>query len=46
MFFGAGRYRPETDGGKRLLAHELVHTVQQGGGSARARPGPDRRWFA
>ena len=38
MFFGAGRYRPETDGGKRLLAHELVHTVQQGGGSARARP--------
>jgi hypothetical protein len=38
VFFGAGRYRPETDGGKRLLAHELVHTVQQGGGSARARP--------
>ena len=38
VFFGAGRYGPQTDGGRRLLAHELVHTVQQGGGSAKARP--------
>jgi hypothetical protein len=38
VFFGAGRYRPGTNGGNRLLAHELVHTVQQGGGSSRARP--------
>src|SRR5262249_62030497 len=34
VVFGAGRYRPETDDGRRLLAHELVHVVQQSGGSA------------
>jgi hypothetical protein len=27
--FSHGRYSPHTDEGKRLLAHELVHTVQQ-----------------
>lgn len=27
--FAHGRYSPHTDEGKRLLAHELVHTVQQ-----------------
>ncbi len=32
IVFGAGQYAPETVGGKRLLAHELVHTVQQGQG--------------
>ena len=30
VVFGAGGYRPESDGGKRLLAHELAHVVQQG----------------
>ena len=29
--FGAGQYSPETSSGKRLLAHELTHTVQQSG---------------
>jgi len=29
IVFGAGQYRPETLGGKRLLAHELAHVVQQ-----------------
>ena len=29
IFFGAGRYQPNTDGGRRLLAHELTHTIQQ-----------------
>ena len=35
LVFGAGQYRPETDTGLNLLAHELTHTVQQGqvGGS-------------
>lgn len=28
--FAPGEYRPGTPSGKRLLAHELVHTVQQG----------------
>jgi len=30
LVFGAGRYAPATDEGRRLLAHELVHVVQQG----------------
>lgn len=29
IFFAAGQFRPGTAGGDRLLAHELVHTVQQ-----------------
>ncbi|MGH9890483.1 MAG: eCIS core domain-containing protein [bacterium] len=33
--FDAGQFSPDTTGGKRLLAHELVHVVQQGGASAR-----------
>jgi hypothetical protein len=28
--FKDGQYSPTTEGGKRLLAHELVHTMQQG----------------
>src|SRR5258708_17389723 len=31
IVFGAGQYSPETSEGKRLLAHELTHVVQQGG---------------
>ena len=34
VIFGAGQYRPETNEGKRLLAHELTHVVQQNQGSA------------
>ena len=29
VMFGAGQYSPETPAGKRLLAHELTHVVQQ-----------------
>lgn len=29
--FGAGGYAPGTDAGRRLIAHELTHVVQQGG---------------
>ncbi|MGD1875877.1 MAG: DUF4157 domain-containing protein [Kiloniellaceae bacterium] len=36
IFFGAGRYRPESTSGRRLIAHEAVHTLQQSGGSVRA----------
>ena len=31
VVFGAGQYAPTTTGGSRLLAHELAHTIQQGG---------------
>jgi hypothetical protein len=30
IFFGEGRYRPQSFDGQRLLAHELTHTIQQG----------------
>jgi hypothetical protein len=34
VIFGEGRYAPSTNEGKRLLAHELAHVVQQGRGGA------------
>ena len=30
VVFGEGLYSPQTAGGRRLLAHELAHTLQQG----------------
>lgn len=30
IVFAAGQFSPETNSGKRLLAHELAHVVQQG----------------
>jgi len=43
IVFGAGRYQPGSAAGQRLLAHELAHVVQQGGGAAgMARPAPVR----
>ena len=32
VVFGSGQYAPHTESGQRLLAHELTHVVQQGGG--------------
>ena len=34
VVFAPGRYAPSTTGGRRLLAHELGHVVQQTGGPA------------
>jgi len=31
IVFNAGRYEPNSSEGQRLLAHELAHTIQQGG---------------
>lgn len=31
LVFGAGQYRPDTFAGRKLLAHELAHVVQQQG---------------
>lgn len=36
IYFNDRKYQPESKEGKRLLAHELVHTVQQGGGHAKS----------
>ncbi|HEX7795000.1 MAG TPA: DUF4157 domain-containing protein [Vicinamibacterales bacterium] len=35
IVFGEGQYAPQTESGKQLVAHELVHTIQQ-----RAASGP------
>lgn len=31
IYFNEGKYNPSTTSGKHLLAHELTHTIQQGG---------------
>jgi len=36
VVFGSGRFSPRAPDGRRLLAHELTHVVQQGGGNAPA----------
>lgn len=36
LVFAAGRYAPESAAGRRLLAHELAHVVQQGSAGAMA----------
>ncbi len=35
IFFNQGAYTPNSSAGKRLIAHELTHTVQQTGGAQR-----------
>jgi hypothetical protein len=35
IYFGEGRYQPETAEGLELIAHEVTHTVQQRNGLAR-----------
>lgn len=36
IYFGAGRFQPHSREGRRLLAHELTHVIQQGGRTAAA----------
>src|SRR5882672_3843882 len=38
IYFGAGKYQPQSQAGRRLLAHELAHTVQQGSKSSTLPP--------
>ena len=43
IVFGAGQHAPATSEGRRLMAHELTHVVQQGGASrdrSRQTPAP------
>ena len=39
--FGPGQYSPHSDHGRRLLAHELTHVVQQGGEQTQSQVGRD-----
>jgi hypothetical protein len=38
IVFASGQFAPESDEGKRLLVHELTHTIQQRDGSLSPRP--------
>lgn len=38
IFFRQGAYKPETGGGKQVLAHELTHVIQQSGGKPQIQP--------
>jgi len=40
IYFGEGQYHPETADGQRTIAHELTHTVQQGGSIQRKELSP------
>ncbi len=40
VFFRSGEYNPGSLGGQELLAHELTHVVQQGGGTVKRKPLP------
>jgi len=40
IYFGRGKYDPEGSSGKRLLAHELAHVVQQGDAVLRSAAAP------
>ena len=35
IYFGSGRYQPNSPSGRHLLAHELTHTIQQGAAPSR-----------
>jgi len=37
VYFNSGKYNPESNSGKQLLAHELTHTVQQGENQVRSK---------
>jgi hypothetical protein len=41
IYFNEGQYQPYTSQGKSLLAHELAHTIQQGGAQNKASRVPD-----
>jgi hypothetical protein len=43
IFFGGGKFQPQSASGRELIAHELTHTIQQGAAIQRdaMRNGPD-----
>lgn len=41
IYFNAGKYDPNSKGGKHLLAHELTHVVQQSNNGIQRKSAPD-----
>jgi outer membrane protein OmpA-like peptidoglycan-associated protein len=45
IYFRSGEYNPQSSGGKRLLAHELTHTIQQKSNSSiHRKKGENKYW--
>jgi hypothetical protein len=42
VVFGAGQYAPESSAGRKLMAHELTHTIQQTSGIQSVQGNPDK----
>ncbi|MDP9076956.1 MAG: DUF4157 domain-containing protein [Bacteroidota bacterium] len=40
IVFNSGQYSPDSDNGKKLMAHELTHVVQQSGGTKSIQKAP------
>lgn len=40
IVFNSGQYSPDSDNGKKLMAHELTHVVQQSGGAKSIQKAP------
>ncbi len=45
IYFNNGKYQPQSESGKQLLAHELTHVVQQGGSSIQTKPFIQRAYW-
>lgn len=45
VYFNEGQYQPYSDSGKRLLAHELTHVVQQGKSPIQRQPFIQRAYW-
>jgi len=43
IIFGDGQYQPSTDKGKKLIAHELAHVIQQGNDNTVRRQPKDKK---
>ena len=41
VIFGAGQYAPQSEAGRRLIAHELTHSIQQGQAPRMNEPKPE-----
>lgn len=46
IYFNSGKFSPSTSQGKKLIAHELTHTIQQNNSKVSARPKVQRSFWS
>ncbi len=46
IYFNSGKYDPGTNQGKKLIAHELTHTIQQGSSPVKSAPVVQRSFWS